>query len=272
MMSRASRRRSSSGRMPNRPPAIALSVPWPSPVRAKEPCSSMRARSGVPPTIMRVSNPIRQAPAVCDDEGPTMIGPMMSRMETIRRGPRAPGRTPGLGNRESTAMRSWIRGFGLDSAMSCAWSLSGGLRRQHLPQKIARRRAGRCRDIFGSARGDDPAAVRTALGTQVDDPIGRLDDIEVVLDHEHRVALVDQPVQDAQEETNILEMEARRGLIEDVERAAGVAFGELRRQLHALGFPARECCGALPQVDVAQPDIDQRLEFLPNARLVGEER
>jgi hypothetical protein len=51
-------------------------------VRANEPCSSMRARSGVPPTRPRARRPRRHAPAVCDDDGPTITGPMMSRRET----------------------------------------------------------------------------------------------------------------------------------------------------------------------------------------------
>ena len=41
------------------------------------------ARSGVPPTRQRASRPSRQAPAVCDDDGPTITGPMMSRSETM---------------------------------------------------------------------------------------------------------------------------------------------------------------------------------------------
>ena len=42
-----------------------------------------RARSGVPPTRPRASSPSRHAPAVCDDDGPTMTGPMMSSSETM---------------------------------------------------------------------------------------------------------------------------------------------------------------------------------------------
>ncbi len=47
-------------------------------------------------------------------------------------------------------------------------------------------------DLLGRAGGDDPSAGLAALGPEVDDPVGRLDHLEVVLDHQHRVAGVDE--------------------------------------------------------------------------------
>ena len=40
----------------------------------------------------------------------------------------------------------------------------------------------------------DPPALAAAFGAQVDDPVGVADDVQVVLDDDHRVAAVDQPV------------------------------------------------------------------------------
>src|SRR5690349_3039635 len=62
---------------------MARSVPCPTPVRAKEPWSSTSAFSGVPPRSRRAKRPMRQAPAVWEELGPTMTGPMMSRSDTI---------------------------------------------------------------------------------------------------------------------------------------------------------------------------------------------
>ena len=70
----------SSGRIPSRPATSARSVPWPVPVAAKEPWSSSSARRGVLPSSLRVRNPILAAPAVWDDDGPTIMGPMISKM------------------------------------------------------------------------------------------------------------------------------------------------------------------------------------------------
>ena len=98
------------------------------------------------------------------------------------------------------------------------------------------------------------------------DPVGGLDDVEVVLDHDHRVAVVAQPVQHAQQQVDVVEMQARGGLVEDVERAAGVALGELERELHALRLAARERGRALAELDVAEAHVEQRLELARDRR------
>ena len=76
------------------------------------------------------------------------------------------------------------------------------------------------RDVLGRALGDDPAAAAAALGAEVDDPVGALDDVEVVLDDDDRVALVDQALEHAEELADVLEVQAGRRLVEDVDRAA----------------------------------------------------
>ena len=49
------------------------------------------------------------------------------------------------------------------------------------------------RYLLRSTFGDDAAPSSSALGPEVDDPVGVGDDVEVVLDDEHRVLGVDQP-------------------------------------------------------------------------------
>ena len=48
--------------------------------------------------------------------------------------------------------------------------------------------------------------------------VGGLDDVEVVFDDEHRVAGIDQALQHDEQLPHILEVQARRRLVEDVER------------------------------------------------------
>lgn len=50
-------------------------------------------------------------------------------------------------------------------------------------------------DLFGSAGGDDSAAAVSAFGTHVDQPVGGLDDVQVVLGHQDLVAGGDQAVE-----------------------------------------------------------------------------
>src|SRR6185437_15701700 len=63
-------------------------------------------------------------------------------------------------------------------------------------------------DILGRAGGDDLAAAVAAFWAEIDDPVGGLDDLEVVLDDEHRVPGLHERLKHLQELADILEMEA----------------------------------------------------------------
>src|SRR5712664_679952 len=87
---------------------------------------------------------------------------------------------------------------------------------------------------------DDAAALVAALWTDVHDPVRALDHVEVVLDHQHGVARLDQPVEHVQETLDVVEVKAGGGLVEDVERPAGVGAGQLAREFDALRFAAAQ--------------------------------
>ena len=70
-------------------------------------------------------------------------------------------------------------------------------------------------------------AVDAAARPEVDHPVGGLDDVEVVLDHHHGVALVDQAVEHLEQLADVLEVEAGGRLVEDVEGLAGGAARQL---------------------------------------------
>ena len=126
-------------------------------------------------------------------------------------------------------------------------------------------------DVFRRALGDDGAAAAAALGTEVDDPVRGLDDVEAVLDHQHRVALFDQPCQHRQQPPHVVEVETRGRLVEQVDRVPRRSLGQLGGQLDPLGLAARQRRGRLPQPHVPEPDIHQRLHVPSDRRLVGEE-
>ena len=123
----------------------------------------------------------------------------------------------------------------------------------------------------GVPSADDRPAPEAALGAEVDDPVGRLDDVEVVLDDQHGVAGVDQARQHGEQPADVLEVQAGRGLVEDVDGVAGRALGQLGGQLHPLGLAAREGGGGLAEPDVAEADVDDRLHVPGDDGLVGEE-
>ena len=114
------------------------------------------------------------------------------------------------------------------------------------------------RHVLGRALGDDQAAARAALGAHVDDPVGVLDDVEVVLDDDDRVALVDQALEDVEQLADVLEVQAGRRLVEDVDGAAGGSLLQLGRELDALGLTAGEGRRRLAEPDVAEADLVER--------------
>ena len=89
--------------------------------------------------------------------------------------------------------------------------------------------------------------------------VGALDDVQVVLDDEHGVAGIHQALEHLQQLAHVLEMQARGGLVQDVEGLAALALLQLAGQLHALGLAARERRGGLAQADIAEAHVEQRL-------------
>ena len=67
---------------------------------------------------------------------------------------------------------------------------------------------------------DDTSATVTAFGAKIDHPVGFRDDIEVVLDGNHRIAGRYQAVQDADELFHVGHVQSNGGFIEYVERGA----------------------------------------------------
>src|SRR5713226_8406086 len=116
-------------------------------------------------------------------------------------------------------------------------------------------------DEFGRALSDDAAAAFAAFGAEVDDPVGLLDDVEVVLDDEYGIAEIDEALQDVEKFSNVVEVQAGSGLVKDVERAAGLALGKLAGELDALGFAAGKSGGGLAEGDVAEADFYESRKF-----------
>ena len=77
------------------------------------------------------------------------------------------------------------------------------------------------------------------LGAEVDQPVGALDHVEVVLDDDERVARVGQAVEDVDELAHVLEVEPVVGSSRTYRACCPVArLAELRRQLDPLRLAA----------------------------------
>ena len=101
---------------------------------------------------------------------------------------------------------------------------------------------------LGRARRDDLASLVTTLRPEVDQPVGGLDHVEVVLDHEHGVAGRDEPLEHREELADVLEVQTRGGLVEHVQRVAGRPLVQLGAELDALGLAARQRRRRLPEL------------------------
>ena len=64
------------------------------------------------------------------------------------------------------------------------------------------------RHLLGSATRKHNASAFTTFGAHVDDVVGQLDNVEVVLDNNNCIASIDQLVQYAHQHTNVFEMKA----------------------------------------------------------------
>src|SRR5947209_10198453 len=160
-----------------------------------------------------------------------------------------------------------VRAFQLRDALRAhADAAFRALVRQHAAQVLAGVRARVARDLFGRAGGDDLPALVAAFGTEVDHVVGGLDHVEVVLDHQHRVAHRHEPRQHVEQLVDVREVQARRGLVEHVEGAARRAARQLGGELDALRLTARELRRRLAHVNVAETDLADGLELVGDLR------
>src|SRR5690606_16084300 len=96
-----------------------------------------------------------------------------------------------------------------------------------------------------------------ALRAHVDDPVRGLDDVQVVLDDDDRVALVHQPVEDPEQLADVVEVQPGGRLVQHVDGPAGGASLQLGGELDPLRLTAGEGGGGLAEPHVAQADVDQ---------------
>ncbi len=112
-------------------------------------------------------------------------------------------------------------------------------------------------NLLRSARQHDLAALIATFRAQINDPVGTAYHIEIVLNHEHRVALIHEPLNHIHQLVHVVETQTRGGLIDQIEGLAGGALGEFGGQLHSLGLTAGEGGGRLAQLHVAEAHIHQ---------------
>src|ERR1700733_7097297 len=102
-------------------------------------------------------------------------------------------------------------------------------------------RAWRGCNLFRCPGRHDRSTGVAALWTHVDDPVGRFDHIQVVLDDQQGAPAIDQLAEGMEELADVVEVKTGGGLVQNVECARAARFtagrtdrGEVRCQLDAL--------------------------------------
>ncbi len=92
--------------------------------------------------------------------------------------------------------------------------------------------------------------------------VGNGDRLRLVLHHEHGVALVAQPQQQVVHPLDVVWVQPDRRLVEDVSDV-GQRRPQLPDHLGALCLAAGERARRAVEAEVAQPDLHERVEGLP---------
>ena len=128
-------------------------------------------------------------------------------------------------------------------------------------EEVARDRARVAHHVVGRALRDDLAAVLAGARPHVDEPVRLAHHLLVVLDDEHGVAEVAEPLQRADQAAVVALVKADRRLVEDVEDADELR-ADLRREAEPLRLAAGERAGRAVEVQVADPDVVEEREPL----------
>ena len=106
-------------------------------------------------------------------------------------------------------------------------------------QVVRGERSRRREHLFRAPPRDDPTAVLAGTGTEVEQSVGLLHDLRIVLHHEQRVAGVAQPVHDADDALHIAGMQSDRGFIQH-EQGVHQRSAERGGEVDALHLTARQ--------------------------------
>ena len=98
---------------------------------------------------------------------------------------------------------------------------------------MRRRTAG---DFLGGAGCHDRATLGATLGAEVNNVVRALDYVQIMLDHQQRIALIPQLEKHVQQFGHVVEMQAGRWLVENIKRPSGGFAAQFGCQLDPLGL------------------------------------
>ena len=140
--------------------------------------------------------------------------------------------------------------------------------RQFAGEIFAGQRIRIAHDVLRRALRDDMAAMHAGAGADVEHVIGESNGVLVMLDHDHGIAEVAQPLQRFQQPRIVALVQADRGLVQHIEHA-GQPRADLRGEADALAFAAGQRAGGARQREIIEADVEQEgqplADFLQHA-------
>src|SRR6185503_9798154 len=117
-------------------------------------------------------------------------------------------------------------------------------------------------DRFRCSTNDQLTSLMAALGSQIENPIGAFDDVEMMLDHQHRMPGLHEPLQAIQQALDIGEMQSGGGFVKNVEvMAAAAHFAQLGREFDALRFATGQNGGGVAKFEITEAQFVQYLQL-----------
>ena len=89
---------------------------------------------------------------------------------------------------------------------------------------------------------DDRSARCTRLGTEVDNVVGTLDNLHIVLHYNHRMPRRNERIKRLQQAVDVVDVQTRSRLVEDKHHTlVGELTREVRSEFNSLTLTARQC-------------------------------
>ena len=106
-------------------------------------------------------------------------------------------------------------------------------------------------NLFGSSHGHDLPTSSAPFGPQIDQPIRGLDHVQIMFDHDDRVAPIHQSIQDIQQPANVVKVQSGGRFVQQIKCLTGIDAGQLSGQFDPLRFAAGKGRGGLTERQVA---------------------
>ena len=114
--------------------------------------------------------------------------------------------------------------------------------------------------LLGRSANHELATLVAGLRTDIDDPVGGLDDIQIMLDDNDAVSFRDKALEGFQQDRDVVDMQAGGRLVKNEKSPTGFMTRKARGKLQALGFAPTQDIEGLSELQVVEADVGEELQ------------